>query len=157
MSELIMLVGLPGSGKSTYIKKINKDNDYVVISSDDILEELANLDGTDYNRAFAKHANFAGKEMFRRAESAIKNGDKIIWDQTNMNVKNRKRKLGMFPETYVKRAVVFSIDDAELNRRLKQRERETGKKIPDHVIKNMAASYQAPSRAEGFSKIEYIR
>lgn len=157
MTELIMLIGLPGSGKSTYIKKINKDNEYVVISSDDILEELAKLDGTDYNRAFAKHANFAGKEMFRRAEAAIKNGANIIWDQTNMNVKNRKRKLAMFPDTYTKRAVVFSIDDGELNRRLKKRERETGKKIPDHVIKSMAASYQAPTRGEGFSKIEYIK
>lgn len=157
MSELIMLVGLPGSGKSTYIKSINKDGKYTVISSDNIIDEIAAEKGISYTDAFSDHVGFATKKMFILAKQAINQGKPIIWDQTNMNVKNRKKKLEMFPDSYEKRAVVFSIDDLELKRRLKDRAEKTGKHIPDHVMKSMASSYQAPTKAEGFTNIKFIK
>jgi len=40
MPELIMLCGIPTSGKSTFSKD-KKYKDYVRISSDDILDEIA--------------------------------------------------------------------------------------------------------------------
>lgn len=157
MSELIMLVGVPGSGKSTYIKKINADGKYVVISTDDVLEEIASDMGLTYSDVHRTHIGFATKEMFNRAKKAISDGKPIIWDQTNMTVKSRKKKLNMFPSSYDKKAIVFSIDDFELKKRLKKRAEETGKFIPDHVIKSMINSYIAPSKSEGFSKIQYIK
>lgn len=157
MSELIMLIGLPGSGKSTFIKKLNQHNDYVVISSDDIIEELAALEGKTYTDVFDKHVGFATKEMFRRAEEAIRQNKKVIWDQTNMNSKNRRKKLAMFPKEYVKKAVIFSIDNLELKRRLDKRAKETGKTIPAHIMKSMANSYEAPTKAEGFSQIFWVK
>lgn len=157
MPEVIFMIGAPGSGKSTYINKINSSGKYVVISSDDILEELAAVDGINYNQAFDRYVGFATKEMFRRAEAAIASGKNVIWDQTNMNIKNRKKKLAMFPDTYEKKAVVFSLDDMELKRRLEKRAKETGKVIPGHVINSMQSSFEAPSKSEGFSKIEWVR
>ena len=46
---IVMLVGLPGSGKSTVVKKLlekNPDMDFEVISSDDIIMELGEPDGS---------------------------------------------------------------------------------------------------------------
>lgn len=40
MHELIMLVGLPGAGKTTWAKEYQKGKDMTVFSLDDIREEL---------------------------------------------------------------------------------------------------------------------
>lgn len=157
--ELIMMVGIPGTGKSTYINKIkaqNPDKDYVIIGVDNILDDLAAEKGLTYAQSFQKHAGFAGKEIFRQAKIAIEQGRNIIWDQTNLTPKARAKKLNMMPENYLKKAVVFVVSDQEIQRRLVKREEETGKTIPPHVLKSMARSYQAPTKAE-FDEIEYIR
>ena len=159
MPEYIILIGLPGSGKSTWIKKfLAKANEpYTIISSDNIIEELGGPEGLNYSEAFSKYSGFAMKEMNRRFAAAVQNNQNIIHDQTNMNVKTRRGKLAKVPDSYDKKAVVFSIPDPELKRRLKNRESETGKHIPNHAINSMAASYEAPSKAEGFSDIKYVR
>lgn len=157
MSELIMLVGLPGSGKSTYIKKINADGKYAVISSDDILDEIAAEKGLSYSEAWSKYVGNAASEMMRRAKAAVKNDKPIIWDQTNLTPKSRKKAFAILPAHYDAKAVVFSIDDLELKRRLDKRAKETGKVIPDHVMKDMSRRYVAPTKSEGFSEIKYIK
>lgn len=159
MPEFIMLVGLPGSGKSTYIEKLLEkypERDYVIISSDDIIEEVALKEGKTYSEVFEKTVGYATAEMKRRAKAAAADGRNIIWDQTNMTVKSRTSKMKDFAG-YNFSAVVFSLTDEELNRRLKKRESETGKVIPGFIIKNMANSYVAPSKSEGFENIQYIR
>jgi len=167
MPEYIMLMGLPGSGKSTWIKAQKAkypEKDYHVVSSDDIIEEWGMEDDAcndengnyNYGLAFEKYAKQAMKEMNRRFAEFVKNGFNIIHDQTNMNVNSRKGKLAQ-AKGYDKKAVTFTLSDKEWERRFNKRKDETGKNIPSHVIKNMAASYQAPSKAEGFSDITIVR
>ncbi len=45
MSKLIFVVGLPGSGKSEYVKKINKDNEFIIL---DDFKGNAILDKSDF-------------------------------------------------------------------------------------------------------------
>lgn len=158
MPKLIMLIGLPASGKSTWRSKfLSKNPDYVVVSSDDILDSLAERDGISYSESFKKYAKEAGKEMKRQAKDHFENGRNIIWDQTNMSSKSRKLGLDMAGDDYEKEAIVFVIPEPELKMRLAKREKEEGKHIPDFVIQNMSRSYQAPTKAEGFDKISYVR
>jgi len=156
----IMLVGLPGSGKSTWIKNFMSDKNpsqWVIASTDDILEKWGKEKGLNYNQAF-QQLNFkaVAAQMNQDIQDAVKNGKNIIFDQTNMNQKSRRSKLQMLPATYTREAVVFSIPDAELKARLYKREKETGKKIPSNVIDSMARSYEAPTKAE-FDKITYVK
>lgn len=155
-----MLVGGPATGKSTWtaahLLKHGIDNDIVVVSSDNIIEEYCAEEGITYSEGFDKYAGRAGQEMNRRCKAAIAEGKDIIWDQTNMTVKSRKRKLKQF-EDYVKIAVVFIIADTEQKRRLDERFAKTGKFIPDFVVANMAKSYVRPSREEGFDQIRDVR
>ena len=159
IADFIMLIGLPGSGKSTYIRKYladNPDKDYAVISSDDIIEEKCLTEGLTYSEGFEKFIGFAAAEMKRRAKAAVAAKRNIVWDQTNMTAKARRSKMDM-AKGYEFHAVVFSLMDDELFRRLKHRADTTGKTIPAFVIKNMAKSYQAPEKAEGFKSIKVIR
>ncbi len=156
----IMLIGLPGSGKSTWIRNFLAKEDpsqWTIASTDDILEKWGKEKGLDYNQAFQKFDfKEVNAQMYRDIENAIKNGKNIIFDQTNMNKKSRRAKLQMLPKHYTREAVVFLIPYDQLKNRLKQREKETGKMIPAHVIDSMARSYEPPTRDE-FEKITYVR
>lgn len=157
MNQLYMLVGPVASGKSTWTKNFLKAYpDTVVVSTDDILEEWAERDGITYTESFDKYIGAAGKEMNRRVSEAIFKNNDVIWDQTNMTVKARKRKIKQFKD-YYKTAVVFFVDDEEQKRRLDARAKATGKFIPQHIVENMAKSYVRPSKEEGFDKIVDIR
>ena len=57
------------------------------------------------------------------------------------------------PKDYIKVAVVFQTEDKEVDRRLKARAEQTGKHIPDFVMKDMYGRWEAPTRDEGFDRI----
>ena len=86
----IMLVGLPGSGKSTYantfrsqlLSEIN-DERVVIISSDAIRKELYGDESiqTDPARVFSL--------MEERTLDELDKGSVVLYDATNINRKNR--------------------------------------------------------------------
>jgi len=153
--KIFVLVGLPGSGKSTWTAKFlaKSEEPYSVISSDDVIEEFAKKEGKTYTEVFKDYIGQATMIVKERFRNAVKNKDNIIWDQTNMNVKKRKSILQQLPPEYVKTAVIFSVGENELYRRLNARAELTGKTIPDFVIKDMTRNYQAPTKQEGFDNI----
>lgn len=83
--KLIVLVGLPASGKSTYVKNINH-LDSVVISSDAIREELN----------ISSHTKESNGIVFKEVHDRIfkylnknSNVSNIIVDATNLSKKDR--------------------------------------------------------------------
>lgn len=150
MKELIMLVGMPCSGKSTFIEKFsNKFNDFIVISTDNIIEDRAEKQGKTYNEIFKDEIKSATKEMNERLAQAIQNGDNIIWDQTNLTVKSRKSKLSSIPKDYQKVAMYVETD----LKTIKDRNVRPGKIIPESVLDNMWGSIEVPSITEGFHAV----
>ena len=156
--EFIMMVGFPASGKSTYIKQLlaeNPDKHYVVLSTDDILEVMANEEGLSYSEAFRQYAGKADKKvkiLFRQAKNAKSN---IIIDRTNLTLKVRRKFLSQLPKEYHTKAIVFGVERDELDRRLQKREIETGKYIPAYVIDQMVGFYVPPTKAE-FDELVYV-
>ncbi len=150
---IYVLVGAPASGKSTWTKQtLAKDSSFVVISTDDLLDEYAQAEGLSYSESWNNYfsrANAAAKQKFA---SAIANKSNIIYDQTNMGGKKRRTILSNVPE-YYKIAVVFDVDTKELFRRNKERQQKTGKHIPEQVITNMLKSYDTVTKQEGFDRI----
>ena len=148
-----MLIGLPASGKSTWIKECRFDlnANVVVVSSDNHIENYAIRLGKTYNDVFQYYIKTATSLMFKDVADAIYNDCDIIWDQTNLSVKSRKSKLKLIPNTYQKIAVVFETpDNSEHTRRLDAR---VGKNIPLAVISNMKGQLEIPSLLEGFDII----
>ena len=152
MPKVILTVGLPGSGKSTWRSKFIADNpsdNWVEVSSDDIIDDWAKEKGLTYSEAFSKiNQKWVTKTFFERITKAVDAGRNIIVDRTNMTPKGRGEVLKRLNETYHTTAVIFIIPSDELARRLKHRAETTGKEIPDFVIKNMANSYVAPTLDE---------
>lgn len=150
-----ILVGLPGSGKSTWTNKMASKMDFVVVSSDDIIEKFAKEEGKTYSEVFDKYVGRATGMMKQAFREAVEQNRNIVWDQTNMSQKKRRGILQQLPSHYRKVAVVFNVDDRVLQDRLDKRARDTGKSIPDHIIKSMAQSYQEPTKAEGFDSVVF--
>lgn len=158
--HFIMLIGLPGSGKSTWTKKFlsNATESYTVISTDDIIMELAEPEGLSYNEAYRKHSAAATSLMKARATNAFNDGKNIIWDQTNMSQKVRRGRLRRaIDKKYYIEAIDFQTLPHELEERLRHREKTEDKHIPEFVMESFSKNYDRPSKDEGFEKITWIR
>ena len=150
------MIGLPGSGKSTWVERFLKTNVASIISSDDRIEEWARQNGLTYNQAFRnltdKGANPSLKsfetEMFSDLVEASARGEDIIVDRTNLSEKSRRRFLSRIPASYRRVAVTFDIDRAELDRRLNNRSINDGKTISASIVDGMAENYSPPSLEE---------
>jgi predicted kinase len=152
MPTCYQLVGVPGSGKSTWIQNQEWAKDCSVASTDMWVEMEAERVGKTYSEIFDEYMPKAVKLMANHVELARDKGMDIIWDQTSMTLASRCRKFNMLPD-YDHIAVVFKTPEPEeLARRLASR---PGKTIPDHVMKRMIESYDVPTEDEGFSEIWY--
>ena len=142
-----MLVGVPGSGKSTWIK--NNDLNAVVLSTDNYIERAAEKHGKTYSEVFQDTIGYATDQMEKDLLQAVRNERDIIWDQTNLTAKARKGKLSRIPRSYKKVAVYFTVPQ-DLRDRLANR---PGKTIPEPVVVSMINQLQPPSKEEGFDDI----
>lgn len=150
-----ILVGVPGSGKSTWINKQNFDwSRTVVASTDNYVDAEAKRLGKTYSEIFKEVMPTAVEHMAETVRVAVRSNLDIVWDQTSTTVESRAKKFRMLPANYEVIAVVFKTPDkAELARRLASR---PGKEIPKYVIESMRANWQEPTKAEGFGSIIHV-
>lgn len=151
----LMLIGLPGSGKTTFIERLNKylDKKPIVLSTDNLIEARAKAEGKTYTEIFNQVSFKVFKtEMEWQAGNARAAGECVILDQTNMGSKSRRDKLMPFIKAeYTCISLGFDVPMSVLSERLKHRAETTGKVIPEHVIKQMLSGYSPPTTAEGFA------
>ena len=139
-----MLVGIPGSGKSTYATKLlAKDPNILYFSSDAIRKEIYGDEACqdDPNKVFTI--------MHDRTIEALKNGYDVIYDATNITRKNRKNILDRIPAYVQKDCIVVWAPIKECISRDAERERTVG----EEVITKMLRRFEAPFYDEGFDTI----
>jgi predicted kinase len=153
MPKCYQLVGVPASGKSTWIGTQDWAISCAKVSTDKWVEIYANEVGRTYSEVFVDFMPTAVDLMAKEVIAAREMNRDIIWDQTSTTVKSRARKFNMLPD-YEHIAVVFRTPEhKELMRRLMSR---PGKEIPDHVIASMIAFWEDPSEEEGFKEIWFV-
>lgn len=149
MPKVYVLVGVPGAGKSTWVANQDWAKDCVYVSSDRHVDEYAASVGKTYNEVFKDYASTAVRMMLDEVVAAREAGKDIIWDQTSVNVKSRKKKFSMLPD-YEHIAVVFATPDPEEHARRLDR---PGKHIPKEVLDSMIKNFEMPTEEEGFKEI----
>ena len=155
MSKVYVLVGVPGSGKSTWIASQNWALGLTVVSTDNFVEDYAKKQGKTYSEVFDEYMPTAVDLMSKVVVHAREHGHDIIWDQTSTTVKSRARKFRMLPEYYAIAVVFRTPPRDELDRRLQSRY-GSGKIIPQAVVDNMIDNWQEPTLEEGFQEIWYV-
>lgn len=150
MPKVYVLVGVPGSGKSTWVENQLWTKDCVYVSSDSFIEEEAQRQGKTYNEIFKDYAGKAVTMMLDKVIEAREEGKDIIWDQTSVSVKSRKKKFQMLPD-YEHIAVVFDTPSKdELDKRLSSR---PGKIIPQEIVNSMISNFEIPTEEEGYKEV----
>lgn len=146
-----MLVGIAGSGKSTYAanfkeKKARKEENLQIFSSDDIREEYygdASIQG-DNNLIF--------NELNSRALHHLEQGYSVIYDATNLAAKNRIDMLHRVRAINSKiKAVCIFFDEPPKVCIKRQETRE--RKVPEIVIKRQHKQIEYPTYDEGWDTI----
>lgn len=145
MSEMILFVGIPASGKSTFAE-LNK-SEAVIVSSDEIRATLfggvENQDKNDAVFTIVKTATI----------SNLKSGKHVFVDATNIARKRRiqflkdiKRAVG---EDHLFNAIFFPTPIEMAIKRNEERDRH----VPTHVIERMYKQLSPPTTDEGFDEV----
>jgi predicted kinase len=156
MPEAIFLVGIPCSGKSTYAEKLKTIpywSNAVILSTDNYIEKEAQRMGLTYNQIFDDVIGDATRELELQLNMAKDKGKNLIWDQTNLTVKTRRKKLLKIPSFYARGVIYFEISLEEALERNKNRE---GKFIPESILKRMYHQLEIPTKNEDFDYVEKI-
>jgi len=166
-NKLVILIGLPGSGKTTWTREealfsngmkneetiILYDNirdfnfqNTVILRSDDIRVEL--FDGLNQN-----NNSLVFETMNKRCKEALKKGNHVIYDATNIN---RKRRVALINEMKrhcgIVSCICFICDfDIILERNLHR----GNANVPKEALERMLKNFQMPLFNEGYTEITY--
>ena len=146
MNKLIFMIGLPGSGKSTYAER--NLGDCEILSSDKLRIELFN----DVNNQENNQLVF--DTLFDRARKYLLDGKNVVIDATNVDIAEREKALSHFKDLNVfKIAMVIKTPVRVCIERDSLRERKVGK----NVILRFRKKFTYPSKKEGFDKIVFVK
>lgn len=145
--KFIMLVGIPGSGKSTHAKRLSHRMNCTHLSSDGIRAELYG------DEAIQGNPSEVFELMHKRTLEVLANGNSVIYDATNITRKDRASIMSKIPKyVEIECHIVWAPIETCIERDSK-RERSVGKDVIDKMLKR----FQAPYYDEGFNNIEIIR
>ena len=145
MKKIIVLIGIPGSGKSTYANSFKEKKGYIIFSSDEYRKILL---GNEEDQSSNK---FIFEKLREDVSTLASNYDgDIIIDSTNISKRNRKCWIDIANKYNFKCvAVYFNVRIDECLRRISNRER----KVPSHVLYRMNKNFEYPTYEEGFCEI----
>lgn len=151
--ELIMFVGIPASGKSSFGKMFRQQG-YQLLSSDEIRAELTGdteLESLQEEERTSIHSRVFST-ISRKTREALSKGKSVVVDATNLSRKRRMSFLSQFGRfDCVKRCFLFITPvDICLER---NRNRSGSARVPDSGMERMLRSFECPNYWEGWDEI----
>lgn len=146
--KLILLVGIPGSGKTTYAKEYAQIHDATIhISSDSIRYELYG------DESIQGDSDTVFSLMQKRAVEALQSGKSVLYDATNMTRKDRSGIIAACPRyAHIEAHIIWAPIETCIERDA-NRERTVGKAVIDRMLKR----FQAPYYDENIDDIIIVR
>ena len=146
--KILVLQGVPASGKSTFARSlVLKDKSYVIVSRDAIREARGNY-------WIPEHEDYISDIEEFEIRSAIKHNLNPIIDATNLNPKTIAKWKNLAEELNVNiEFKMFEIDFATALERDSKRERSVGKKVLERFFRdyfpNQLKAYYTDDRLKG--------
>lgn len=146
MAVLHMMIGIQGSGKSTYSRILSKELNCRIASTDEIRKSNPNINEKN-----------VFPEVFKLCAHELKNGNDVIFDATNITPNVRNRNLTAIKQIFsnFKIFVYFINTNVEIcKERVEKRNKLNGEIfIPLEVVESYSKNIIPPSEEENFDKI----
>ncbi|XP_004457808.2 bifunctional polynucleotide phosphatase/kinase [Dasypus novemcinctus] len=133
--EVVVAVGFPGAGKSTFLKEQLVSAGYVHVNRDTL---------------------GSWQRCVSACEAALKQKQRVAIDNTNPDVQSRARYIKCAQDAGVPcRCFLFTatLEQARHNNRFREMSGSTHAPVSDVVMYGYRKQFEAPTRAEGFSEI----
>lgn len=137
MKKLVLMIGVPGSGKSTLSQRLI-DKGYRALNADSIREELWG-DPTDQ-----KEPDRVFEIFFKRMDEMLAAGDDIVIDNTNTNPRHREQAISR-ARAHGYEDIQLWIIDVPLEICL-ERNRQRQRNVPEDIVAKMHATINGPGR-----------
>lgn len=145
--RLIMLVGIPAAGKTTYAKEFVADHpNSVHLSSDCVRAELYG------DEAVQGDPNEVFQLLQKRAVEALNDGYTVVYDCTNMTRKDRAGIISACPKfANIEAHIIWAPIEVCI-----ERDAARGRMVGKDVIDRMVKRFQAPWYDEGIREIKTV-
>ncbi|XP_016431403.1 heterogeneous nuclear ribonucleoprotein U-like protein 1 isoform X3 [Sinocyclocheilus rhinocerous] len=159
--EVLMMVGLPACGKTTWATKhakMNPEKKYNILGTNAIMEKMKMM-------GLRRQRNYAGRWdiliqqatqcLNRLIQIAARKRRNYILDQTNVYGSAQRRKMHPF-EGFHRKAIVICPTDEDLKERTFKQTHEEGKDVPDHAVLEMKANFVLPEVGDFLDEVTYV-
>ena len=144
------MVGPPGSGKTSYIRKYLPEA--LRISLDDLRLMLS---GRPFDFRYERIVAEVGEELMRVSLSRLREWRRdCVYDATNVSRERRSPTLAIAEEYGLPAVAVFTDTPMEV---ALARNRRRRRKVPEDVIERFYRQLQPPSIDEGFEEVVVVR
>lgn len=146
------MVGISGVGKSTYVDKLVKNNQNMMVYSSDKLRSILGKDESDQT---------VTPQVFStikfNLERDLKDKKDVLIDATSLNPSERRDYISIAKKhSAMIIAYVLERDKETLMRNQKSRKSQGGREVPEFIIDKMLKKYVRPSKLEGFDEIYLV-
>nr|XP_028566430.1 heterogeneous nuclear ribonucleoprotein U-like protein 2 [Podarcis muralis] len=159
--EVLLMVGLPGCGKTHWAQKHiqeNQDKRYNVLGTGIVLCQMRTK-GTEVEEVLDTAAKDqllqqAARCVSKLVQIAPRTKRNFILDQCNVYNSGQRRKLLPF-KGFVRKVIVLVPTEEDWEDRLEQREEAEGEDVPESVMLEMKANFSLPEKCDFIDEVLY--
>jgi predicted kinase len=156
--DIILVCGLPGSGKSEFSRQFFADSGRDRVNRKEIqrlLYEMIHFGKRWTEMEFDTLDEHLVKHVERKIiEQLLQNKGKVLVDNTSVSESSRKTYVGIAQQMHKTIGAIFLHTPAAT---CLQRNREKDDSVPERVISNLAAAIDLPRAEEGFKTVLVLK